>query len=105
MLTPRVLAAHGRPTGQGFTVGGLPTRRGGVDVVEVGRLDGARRRRRWLVVAPVSFYSTDEGRRSLCTSQKKKNDTRGGAHRRGRGGGAPARFRCGEGAPVAGDGE
>jgi hypothetical protein len=49
VLTPRVLAAHGRPTGQGFTVGGLPTRRGGVDVVEVGRLDGARRRRRWLV--------------------------------------------------------
>jgi hypothetical protein len=49
VLTPRVLAAHGRPTGQGFTVGGLPTWRGGVDVVEVGRLDGARRRRRWLV--------------------------------------------------------
>jgi hypothetical protein len=44
----------------------------------------------WPVVAPVSFYDTDEGRRSLGTSQMKKNDMRGGAHRRGWGSGAPA---------------
>jgi hypothetical protein len=44
----------------------------------------------WLAVAPVSFYGPDEGRRSLGTSQMKKNDTQGGAHRRGRGDGAPA---------------
>jgi hypothetical protein len=59
----------------------------------------------WSAAAPVSFYGTNEGRRSLGTSRKKKNDTRGGAHQRGRGGGAPTRFWCGEGPPVAGDGE
>jgi hypothetical protein len=53
----------------------------------------------WPAAAPVSFYDTDEGRRSLGTSQMKKNDTRGGAHRRGWGSGAPVRFRCGGGAP------
>jgi hypothetical protein len=55
--------------------------------------------------APVGFYGTDEGRRSLGTRQLKKKDTWGGAQSRGRGGGALARFRCGEGAPVAGVGE
>jgi hypothetical protein len=35
----------------------------------------------WPAVTPVSFYGTDEGRRSLGMSQMKKNDTRGGAHR------------------------
>jgi hypothetical protein len=59
----------------------------------------------WPTTAPVSFYGTDEGRRSLGTSQMKKNDTRGRTHRRGQGGGASTRFQCGEGAPVAGDGE
>jgi hypothetical protein len=59
----------------------------------------------WSAAAPVSFYDTDEGRRSLGTSQMKKNDIRSGAHRRGRGGGATVRFRCGEGALVAGDSE
>jgi hypothetical protein len=44
----------------------------------------------WLTAAPVSFYGTDEGRRSLGMSQMKKNDTLGRVHRRGRGGGAPA---------------
>jgi hypothetical protein len=44
----------------------------------------------WPAAAPVSFYDTNEGRRSLGTSQLKKKDTRGGAHRRGWGGGAPA---------------
>jgi hypothetical protein len=34
----------------------------------------------WPPVALVSFYGTDEARRSLGTSQMKKNDTRGGAH-------------------------
>jgi hypothetical protein len=50
----------------------------------------------WSAAAPVRFYGTDEGRRSLGTSQMKKNDTRGGAHRRGRGGGAPAQIRQGQ---------
>jgi hypothetical protein len=59
----------------------------------------------WLAAALVSFYGTDEGRRSLGTSQMKKNDTRGRSHRRGQGGGAPTRFQCGEGGSVAGDGE
>jgi hypothetical protein len=34
-LTPGALAAHGLPIRQGFTIRGLPTRRGGVEVVEV----------------------------------------------------------------------
>jgi hypothetical protein len=55
--------------------------------------------------ALVSFYDIDEGMQSLGMSQMKKNNMRGGAHRRGWEGGAPARFQCGEGAPVADDGE
>jgi hypothetical protein len=74
-------------------------RRGGLTVL------GSEEGGWWPVAAPMSFYGTDVGRRSLGMSQMKKNDTRGGAHRRGRGGGAPARFWCGEGPPVAGDGE
>jgi hypothetical protein len=35
-LTPGALAAHGLPAGQGFTIGGLPTRWGGVEVAEAG---------------------------------------------------------------------
>jgi hypothetical protein len=46
----------------------------------------------WPAAAPVSFYDTDEGRRSLGTIRMKKIDTRGGAHRRGRAGGAPGRI-------------
>jgi hypothetical protein len=34
----------------------------------------------WLAVALVSFYGTDEGRRSLGMRQMKKNDARRGAH-------------------------
>jgi hypothetical protein len=48
-LTPGALAAHGLPVGQGFMVGDLPTRRGGVDVVEARWLDGAQLRRRGMV--------------------------------------------------------
>jgi hypothetical protein len=61
--TPGALAAHSRPAGQGFTVGGLPKWRGGMKVAEAGRLDGARRQRsgQWPMAAPVSFYGTWEG--------------------------------------------
>jgi hypothetical protein len=58
-------------------------RRGGLTVL------GGEEGGWWPAAAPVSFYSTDEGRWSLGTSQMKKNNTRGRAHRRGRGGGAP----------------
>jgi hypothetical protein len=47
--TPGAPAAHGRSAGQGFTVGVLPTLRGGVEVVKAGRLDGAWQRRRRMV--------------------------------------------------------
>jgi hypothetical protein len=47
--TQGALAAHGRPARQGFTVRGLPTRRGGVEVAEAGWLDGAQQRRRRMV--------------------------------------------------------
>jgi hypothetical protein len=44
----------------------------------------------WPAAAPVSFYGTDEGTRSLGMSQLNKKVTRGRARRRGRGGGASA---------------
>jgi hypothetical protein len=44
----------------------------------------------WPAAAPVSFYGTDEGRRSLGMSQLNKKVMRGRARRRGRGGGASA---------------
>jgi hypothetical protein len=93
----------GKERGDGSHRGGAaPSRRrrwGGLRVL-VGEDD-----RWWPTANPVSFYSIDEGRRSLGRSQMKKNNTRGGAHRRGWGGGAPRQFQCGGGAPVAGDGE
>jgi hypothetical protein len=52
-------------------------------VAEAGRLDGEDGGW-WPAVAPVSFYGTNKGMRSLVTSQMKKNDTRGGAHRGGK---------------------
>jgi hypothetical protein len=95
--------ASGKERGDGSHRGGAAPsrwrRRGGLTVLD-GEEGGW-----WSAAAPVSFYDTDEGRRSLGTSQMKKNDTRSGAHRRGRGGGATVRFRCGEGALVAGDSE
>jgi hypothetical protein len=42
VLTSGALAAHDPPAGQGFMVGGLLTQRGGVEVAEVGQLDGDR---------------------------------------------------------------
>jgi hypothetical protein len=59
-------------------------RRGGLMVLSCG--EGGW----WPAVAPVSFYDTDEGRRSLGMSQLNKKVTRGRARRRGRGGGASA---------------
>jgi hypothetical protein len=94
VLTPRALATHGLPVGQGFTVGGLPTRWGDVEVAEAGRLDGAQRWRRRVVASGGSDELLRHlgGTRSLGTRQLKKKSTRGRAHRRGRGGGALARF-------------
>jgi hypothetical protein len=54
------------------------------EVAQAGRLDGAQHEEGgwWPAVAPVRFYGTDDRRQSLGTSQMKKNNTRGGAHRR-----------------------
>jgi hypothetical protein len=95
--------APGKERGYGSHRGGAAPsrwrRRGGLMVL------GGKEGGWWPAVAPVSFYDTDESRQSLDMSQMKKNKTRGGAHRRGRGGGAPAQFRCGGGDPMAGDGQ
>jgi hypothetical protein len=48
-LTSRALPAHGLPARQGFTIGDIPTRRGGMEVAEAGSLDGARQQRRRMV--------------------------------------------------------
>jgi hypothetical protein len=80
--------APGKERGDGSHRGGATPsrwqRRGGLMVLgsEVGGW--------WPAAAPVGFYGTDKGRRSLGTSQMKKNDMQGGAHRRGRGCGAPS---------------